>query len=309
MTAASTTPLIVVGTDGSPASVQAIRYAVGEAQRVGTGVRLVHVSPDYTPSTPMLPLIRDDFAQVGHRILAEGVAALRALAPDCEVATVRRTGPTVATLLDLAADSHLIVLGRDQHSRLGAVFTGSTTVGVAGRARCPMVSVPPEWEPDGDRGRVVVGLRSSTHATELLTRAFDLAQSRGARLVVLRAWQLPGPYDEVVEARSHPGERVRQLEDELDPLLERHRLEHPTVEVELSVVHQQPARALLHAAAASDLLVLVRRAHGLPFTAHLGGTARTLLREAPCPVEVVPPREVLGEMEGLVLEQAGGVRT
>ncbi len=308
MGAASTTPFIVVGTDGSPASERAIRYAVAEAQRVGTGVRLVHVSPDYTPTTPMQPLIRDDFEQVGRRILQEGVAVVRAAAPDCEVATVRRTGPTAATILDLAAESHLIVLGRDRHGRLGAVFTGSTTVGVAGRARCSMVSVPPDWEPAGDHGRVVAGLRAPTHATELLARAFELAEARGARLVVLRAWQLPGPYDEVVEARSHPGDRARQLEEELDPLVERHRREHPGVEVELSVVHQQPARALLHAAAGADLLVLVRRAHGLPFTAHLGGTARTLLREAPCPVEVVPPREVLAEVEGLVLERAGSVR-
>jgi len=301
----STTPFVVVGTDGSAASVAAIRYAVAEAQRLGTGVRLVHVSPDYAPTTPMLPLIRDDFEQVGRRILREGAEVARAAAPACEVTTARRTGPTVATLLDLAEGSHLLVLGREPHSRLGAVFTGSTSVGVAGRSRCPMVSVPQEWEPGHDRGRVVVGLRTPAHATELLARAFALAESRAARLVVLRAWQLPGPYDEVVEARSHPGERVQEIEDELDPLLEQHRLVHPSVEVELSVVHEQPARALLRAAAAADLLVLVRRAHGLPFTAHLGGTARTLLREATCPVEVVPPQEVLSEMEGLVLERAG----
>ena len=83
------------------------------------------------------------------------------------------------------------------------------------------------------------------------------------------------------------------------------RRHHPGVEVALSVVHEQPVRALLRVAAGADLLVILRRAHGLPLTAHLGGTARTLLHEAACPVEVVPPQEALAEMEGLVLEEAG----
>lgn len=293
--AGSTDQLVVVATDGTASAGAAIRYAVQEARRLGAGLRLVHVSPDYAPTTPMLPLIRDDFEQVGDRILREGAALVRELAPDCPVSAVRRTGPTVPTLLDLAAGSLLLVIGRDHHSRYGSVFTGSTNVGLAGRARRPVVSVPRDWE-GSERGQVAVGVRTMAHAEELLEAAFAVADTRGARLVVLRAWRLPGPYDDVVEAHSHPGARAREIEEELDPLVERHRAEHPGVPVELSVVHQQPAHALLRAAAGSDLLLLLRRAHGLPFVAHLGGTGRTVLHDARCPVEVVPPHEVVGEM-------------
>ncbi|GAA2155956.1 universal stress protein [Nocardioides koreensis] len=307
MTGTAAAP-VVVGVDGSAGSLMAVQYAVAEAERLETGVRLVHVAPDYTPTTPMLPLIRDDFEQLGRRILREAAEIVTEAAPSCEVSTVLRAGPTVSTLLSAADGAHLIVLGREHRSRVEAVFTGSTTVGAAGRASCPVVSVPPAWMPGQPRGRVVVGVRSPAHSTELLGSAFAAAEARGARLVVLHAWKLPGAYDDIVEARLHANDHAGAVEAEIDPQLDLFRRHHPGVEVELSVVHEQPVRALLRVAAGADLLVILRRAHGLPLTAHVGGTARTLLHEAACPVEVVPPQEVLAEMEGLVLEEAGAAQ-
>jgi nucleotide-binding universal stress UspA family protein len=299
---------VLVGVDGSSGSQQAVRYAVLEAARAGTGLRLVHVSPDYTPTTPMLPLIRDDFEQLGHRLLREATAIVTDLSPDCEVSVVLRTGPTVATLLHEAEGAAVLVLGREHRPRVGTVFTGSTTVGAAARAGCPVVCVPPTWSPDATRRRVVVGVRAAAQSTELLGHAFASAQSRGARLVALHAWKLPGSYDDIIETRTHADDHARETEAAIDPVLEAHRLRHPDVEVELSVVHEQPARALLRAAEGADLMVLGRRDHGLPLGSHLGGTARTLLREAGCPVEVVPPEELPDQLEDLVLEEAGSVR-
>ena len=288
-------PLVVVGIDGTPAAETAIRYAVQEAGRLGAALRLVHVCPDYAPTTPMLPLIRDDFQQVADRILRQGASLARELAPGCRVGTERRTGPTVPTLLALADGATLLVLGRDHHTRWGSVFTGSASTGVAGRAACPVVSVPREWA-GPERGQVAVGVRSASTAEPLLELGFAAAESRGARLLVVRAWQLPGAYDDVVAARSHPGARAREIEEQLDPLFEQHRARHPSVPVELLVIHQQPAHALLRVGAGSDLLLVLRAAHGVPFLAHLGGTGRTVLHQARCPVEVVPPLEVLARV-------------
>jgi len=166
-----------------------------------------------------------------------------------------------------------------------------------------VVSVPRDWT-GGERGQVAVGVRAAGNAGDLVEAGFAVAEARGARLLVVRAWQLPDPYDEVVSARSRPDVRAREIEEELDPLVEEHRAGHPSVPVELSVVHQQPAHALLRAAAVSDLLLLVRRPHGLPFLGHFGGTGRTVLREARCPVEVLPPREVLGRVPATMRSEA-----
>jgi nucleotide-binding universal stress UspA family protein len=126
--------------------------------------------------------------------------------------------------------------------------------------------------------------------------------------VALHAWKFPGYYDDIIEARTHADDHARETEAAIDPLLESYRSRYPDVEVELSVVHAQPARALLRAAEGADLLVLGRRDHDLPLGSHLGGTARTLLHEAGCPVEVVPPEDLPDRLEDLVLEEAGAVR-
>jgi nucleotide-binding universal stress UspA family protein len=299
-------PAVVVGVDGSAGSLVAVGYAVAEAARRHAALRLVHVAPDYTPRSSMLPLISDDFERVGRRILQDAVAIATEAAPGCEVVTARHSGPIVSTLLAAAERAHLVVLGREHRPRIDRVFTGSTTVGAAGRATCPVVSVPPGWSEQEHRGRVVAGVRSKAHAPELLDVAFAAAEARDARLVVLHAWMLPGAYDDIVEARTHAHERLAEIETEVDGLLDGFRTRHPTVELELSVVHEEPARALLRVAAGADLLVVVRRTHG-PMV-HLGGTARTLLHESVCPVEVVPPGDVLAEMEQLVLDEAGAPR-
>jgi nucleotide-binding universal stress UspA family protein len=73
--------------------------------------------------------------------------------------------------------------------------------------------------------------------------------------------------------------------------------------VETKVVHDYAPTALEQASRGADLLVLVRRAHGVPAATHLGGTARGVLRTAACPVRVVPPR-LVGSSAGLSSEQA-----
>jgi nucleotide-binding universal stress UspA family protein len=64
--------------------------------------------------------------------------------------------------------------------------------------------------------------------------------------------------------------------------------DHPGVEVVETVVEGQPAQVLADLCDRVDLLVLARRTRLFP-RGHLGGTARALLRELPCPVLVVPP--------------------
>ena len=49
--------LIVAGVDGSDQSLQAVRYAVQEAQRLDVGIRLVHATPETVPLGTKLPLI------------------------------------------------------------------------------------------------------------------------------------------------------------------------------------------------------------------------------------------------------------
>ncbi len=63
---------------------------------------------------------------------------------------------------------------------------------------------------------------------------------------------------------------------------------YPDVLVQVDVVHGQAAFALVDRSAEADLLLISRPAHG-GFVHFLGATARAVIRDAACPVEVVPP--------------------
>lgn len=62
---------------------------------------------------------------------------------------------------------------------------------------------------------------------------------------------------------------------------------HPAVRARVDVVHGQAAQALVGATQDADLVLLQRSTLG-PVRHHVGSTSRAVLREASCPVEVVP---------------------
>lgn len=281
---------VVVGVDGSRGSSAAVRYAVQEARRLGTALRLVHVVPDFVAMTPMMPMYpSDSLTETGVTVLGRAEREAAVQGPDLVITSVLRHGSRAAELAAGAADAELLVVGRDDRSFLEHLVVGNTACGVAGRATVPVVVVPPVWDHPVRHGQVLVGVKSTEHATELLADAFETAAERGDGVAVLHAWKLPGGYDDIIESRlaaeEWSGRARHQMEDLVAPL----RAQYPDLDVELRVVHDHPAHALVTASDKADQLVLVRRAHGLPMTVHLGGTARAVLRSTHCPVRVLPP--------------------
>jgi nucleotide-binding universal stress UspA family protein len=295
---------VLAAIDGSENSTVVVRYAAAEAKRTGTGLHLLHVIPDVVALSPMLPLVPSELEQTGHAILAKaGTEAASTLGPDLVTSSLAR-GSRATCLVRAADQASLVVLGREAESSLHRLVTGATTLGVAGRAPCPAVAVPPGWAATPEKGRLVVGLKSTKHATVLLRRAFLTAEQRHAELVFVHAWELPSGYDDMLVRGVDEHEWSELLRGQVDQHLARWRADHPRVRVELRVVHAQPARTLRDASEEADLLLLLRRLHGVT-GGHLGGTGRLLLRESVCPVEVVPRGAGAGIDSELVLEQDG----
>jgi len=278
---------VLVGVDGSPGSVATLRYAASEARRRETGLRLVHVVPDYAVMSPTLPMVPSELEATGRKILEAAATQAASLVGREGVVTSLVRGSRVSSLVRAAEHAVVVVLGREDITMLERLVTGATTIGVASRSARPTIAVPPDWsEPPGTRP-VVVGLKSTEHARGLLCRGFETAAGRGAPLVVVHAWELPSGYDDLIADRVGREEWHDRLASQVEPHLGEWRAAYPEVDVELRIVHGQPARVLQHTAAVAGLLLLVRRLYGLP-GGHLGGTGRTLLRGSSCPVEVVP---------------------
>lgn len=298
---------VAVGVDGSDQGYAAVRYAASEAGRLGVRLDVVHVLPGNLPAASIMMTVVPDgsFQSYGAEILERARATALETVGTLEVETHLRLGGRVQQLLGFAKHARLVVLGSRSPSGLDRIWTGGTVTGVASQAACPVVVVPADCEPGKGHGRIVVGFKSPAHAADLFDAAFGLADEFDAELVVLHAWRLQGVYDDIIADRVE----VEQWEREQTELIEKELVDYrdafPDVPVRVQVRHEDPAHALVRASRGADRLLIMRPAHG-GLVHHLGRTARAVLREARCPVEVLAPVRVGREPSApVVLEHSG----
>lgn len=291
----SSSKSVLVGVDGTPAGLRGVRYAALEARRRGTGLTILHVTPGYSLGAGLPAVPEDVLRSYGVELLDKACESAGTVVPGLDMETQLLAGmTTVHGLVSRSEAVALVVLGAERRSFAGRVWTGDTVAGVAARASCPVVVVPPEWEPGHEFGRVVVGVKDTERAAGLVAAGLAVAHRDGAELVILHAWKLPSGYDDIISNRVSVDEYGIKQTAALEPLVHAHRSEYPEVPVRIEVLHTQPARALTEASAGADRLLISRPGHG--GTLHrLGGVGRAVLHEARCPVEVHAPDEPGGD--------------
>lgn len=280
---------VLVGVTGEGETPAALQFALDAAQRQGWRLTVVHALHQVMPPPPPGVLLTyETMEEVGHQITAEVVEVLQErYGEDLSVAQVVRTGHPVNVLVDLSNESDLIVLQHRALSKLHRVFTGSTVIGVAAHAHCPVVSVPAGWSAPREAGRVSVGVHEDGHPSQVLEVAFAEAAARRSRLHIFHAWRLSPAYDDLAlphgdDAWSQHTQRV--LTQQIAPLQDR----YPGVEVDLEVRYQWPIEALVEVGASSDLLVLGRHSAFAPLLQRIGSLARAAVAHVACPLMVVP---------------------
>jgi len=141
-----TVPYVVVGVDGSAASVQALawalRWAEGSRHRVVATLVLPrtygHIA-GFDDVSAAEPVSRDD----GAAMLARAVTrTCRRVGGNATVLQRVHAGDVAEQLLHEARHASLLVLGRS-NSRLAGRLLGPVPA-VLRRARCPVVVVPPD---------------------------------------------------------------------------------------------------------------------------------------------------------------------
>ncbi|MDQ0985718.1 universal stress protein [Streptomyces sp. V2I9] len=135
---------IVVGVDGSDASIKALHWAVRQAELTGATVEAVN-SWEYpaTSWASMMPGMPEDFdpqalATVSlNEALEEALGAAGAAA----VSKVVVIGNPAQALLDRAEGADLLVVGARGHTGLKATLLGSVSLHVTQHAPCPVTVV------------------------------------------------------------------------------------------------------------------------------------------------------------------------
>jgi nucleotide-binding universal stress UspA family protein len=278
---------LVVGIDGSQASLEALDWAADEAVRRGRPLRVVHAT-FFEATGPCDGRANEGpFEQVhqaAHRMLAQARDRACERHRSLEVSADLIKDLAAPALLEAGREADLLVLGSRGRGGFEGLLLGSVSLWVLAEADFPVVLVRGP-APTEQHGRIVLGV-SPRHLPEAAGEfAMTEAAVRSAELDVVHAWtpdvDLDG-FSVVMDPGTAQYRAEAQLRMVVD-LLE----EHAPRGVHLC--GRTPAatatRALLDAAAQADLLVVGAHEHRV---GHLGPITHALLHHAPCPVAVVP---------------------
>ncbi|MBQ0986860.1 universal stress protein [Streptomyces sp. F63] len=284
---------VVVGVDGSEDSLAALDWAVDEAARHGTALRIVHASlwGGYEGTESAAGATRFADPLPVEKILGAAEERARKRAPRLVVSTEALPDDPAAALVREGRNAFLLVTGSRGRGAIGGLLLGSVGLAVAARADCPVVVVRGAGQPPAGSGGVVLGAGDETDGTTAARFALREAEARGTGLTAVRAWRRPHEPMRHPLLTGSPG----QAEEEraawvLEEVLREPRREHPGVEVTHQLTEGPARKALLDASRGAGLLVVGARRREGHLGLQLGIVNHAVLHHAACPVAVVPER-------------------
>jgi nucleotide-binding universal stress UspA family protein len=162
-----------------------------------------------------------------------------------------------------------------------------------------------------DIDRIVVGVDGSTASLAALRWAAAEARLRRTGVVAVRAWRASrewlAPYA-VAAARPSPGQERERARRGLAADVLKALGPAPEVPIRQELVRGDAPRALIAFAGEAQLLVLGGQHDDRSVDVFLGPVTSACLRQAPCPVVLVPPGPGPGPGPGRAVDDRGGRR-
>lgn len=257
----------------------AVRFAVEEALRAATSLRIVHCYS--LPAAVAELYLGDDLLSklraAGESVLDEAKLVVEAqpLVPNVEY--MLGAGPPGNMLLEQARTAKSVVIGSDDVPWFDRMLGGAVASYLVRKADCAVIVVPEHPFPFTPTGGVVVTIDGDTSAAGPLRFGFEQADARNEELHVLHAAPLATTRLDFENHQANVREVVAGWQEQ-----------YPDVHVNVSSASGKPFESCIAATANASLIVIGRpHGHTRPF-----GLARPLavqvLREARCPVAVVP---------------------
>ena len=131
---------VVVGVDGSELSLDAVRFAMDQADRTGSDLEVV-----YAITTPRELWVYEDFRtdilEEGRRWVSESLAGERERCPGVRIHERILASHPVPALLEAATGARLLVVGSHGRGRFAGMLLGSVGHAVLRQADCPVAVV------------------------------------------------------------------------------------------------------------------------------------------------------------------------
>jgi len=291
---------VVVGIDQEAKGYQkALEFAALEANRRGTGIRLVHGCEPlaaFGELDPIPSIAEREHEQRALRILEAAAEALRpALDPggQVECRVWRRTGADA--LVEESKQAAIVVLQHRKLSHIRRFSTTSTTSRVAAQAECPVAVVRQEHILDAGHSGVAVGVDIPGHAQLALDVAFTEAALRKTSLTAVHAWiwsNVSPTYGYVVPTEEQVEAARERAQVNIAEAMHGYAERYPEVVVKQLAVQGSVDDALQQASERAELLVVGRHGSQHVGSLALGGVARHCINSAACPVIVTPSGRV-----------------
>lgn len=276
----------VIGLDGSPGSAAALAWA--DAHPAITG-RLRPVAAwrtpwwAVTPPSPgsLAPPPLDDVAAEVRRTAESMMAGTSGVHDDVFVVH----GGAGHTLVELAEESDLLVVGTRGRNAVADHLLGSVSSHCVAHAPCPVVVVPRDTEPAATITRVVVGVDGSTQSLDALRWALANTPPE-AEIEAVQAWSY-APYAGFEVTAVDPALIEGQARQSLAEIVDK-----ATAEIDRRVIRTvasgDPRSVLAEAGETADLLVVGARGHRGVAHLLLGSVTTALAHRPPTPLVVVP---------------------
>src|SRR4051812_30271649 len=298
--------VVLVGVDGSSASMHALDWAAAQARTHGWGVRVVcsYALPSFTAASldGGYAALDDTTIQQGARaVLAEATARIAGSGLSVTASVV--TGDAAGVLVDMSHTVRAVGVGTPGPGGCARRLLGTVSSALPAHAYCPTVVVPlrkggkplPDdvpIPPVRPLRRIVVGVDGSPAAEYALRFAIAEAEAWDAELTAVAgvpvgsmtgvlAW-LPAAVDRE--------QVLRDVEEGLQVVVDRAVAEHPGLKVKRHALDGTGAELLTEFSVATDLLVVGSRGRGGFAGLLLGSTSQAVLHHADCPVMVVTNR-------------------
>lgn len=257
----------------------ALRFALREAHRKGTGLRVVHAAgvPAQAAAAYAGAEVFDDLREAGQKVLDDAQHFIEQEVTPVPVTYVLTTTAPIEALEAEAGEASTVVIGADDISWPDRLLGGAIASHIALHASCPVIVVPERAYPTPLSGGVVIALDGDTPARGPLQFAFEQAHATGDVLHVLHAIPPATSRADSESIRANISEVLAGWSDT-----------YPGVRVLLNFPIDEADDACIRATEYSELVVVGRpHRHALPFVL-ARPLAAEVLKHAHCPVAVVP---------------------
>jgi nucleotide-binding universal stress UspA family protein len=269
---------VVVGITGDK-QTNVLTYAVEEARRTGSVLRIVHsiaASPqvaDYYAGYELLDTLRVE----GQVVLDEARAFVEDNSTDVPAEYILDNKPPAVALKTLSTDARLLIVGSDDVPWFDRLVRGRVAGHVALHADCPVAVVPTTSVSAFHEGSIILTLDGETSADGPIRFAFEQAAQQETALVVLHV-ALPGTL-----AKDNQSAAAN-----ISEVMAGWSADYPDTTVIKTFIDGDPLETVRHATETAGLVVVGRPHTNLALVGVTHPLATLVLRHTHSPLAIVP---------------------